>query len=103
MIRMQILTTISSGNYATMGNGMCKKINRTLLNMLGTLHPSQNTNWKKYLSPMVQTYNSTRHESTGQSPHFLMFEREPSLPIDVAFRIENNKEKRLFTKYKDQG
>lgn len=84
--------------YHPMGNGMCERFNRTLLNMLGTLHPAQKTNWKKYLSPLVQAYNSTRHESTGQSPYRLMFGREPLLPVDVAFGI-NNQEKKSLTKY----
>lgn len=57
--------------------------------MLGSLHPFQKTNWKKCLSPMVQVYNSTMHESTGQSPNYLMFGREPLLPIDIAFGINN--------------
>lgn len=57
--------------------------------MLGSLHPFQKTNWKKCLSPMVQVYNSTMHESTGQSPNYLIFGREPLLPIDIAFEINN--------------
>lgn len=40
--------------YHPKGNGMYKKFNRTLLNMLENFHPSKKTNWKKYLSPMVQ-------------------------------------------------
>lgn len=66
--------------------------------MLGILHPAKKTNWKKYLSPLVQAYNSTRHESTGQSPCRLMFGREPLLPVDFAFGI-NSHEKKSLTKY----
>ncbi|XP_065928537.1 uncharacterized protein [Magallana gigas] len=84
--------------YHPIGTEMCERFNRTLLNMLGTLQPTQKTNFKKYFFPQVQAYNSTRHESTGQSPYRLMFGREPLLPIDVAFGI-NNQEKKSLTKY----
>jgi hypothetical protein len=32
-----------------MGNGMCERFNRTLLNMLGSLESHQKQNWKAYL------------------------------------------------------
>jgi hypothetical protein len=73
--------------YHPMGNGMCEGFNRTLMDMLGTLQPSQKSNWKAHVSPLVHAYYSTRHESTGQSPYLFMFVREPKLPVDIAFGI----------------
>ena len=85
--------------YHPMENGMCERFNRTLLDRLGTLHPSQKSNWKKYLSPLLQALNSTRHDNTGQSPHFLMFGRDPILPVDVAFGINNTSSQKSLNKY----
>lgn len=78
---------------------MTKRFNRTLLNMLGTLGPKQKLNWKSHVSTLVHSYNCTRHESTGQSPYFLMFGRQPNLPIDIAFGLVKEKHRKPQTKY----
>ena len=58
------------------------------MNMLGTLEDVQKSNWKSHVSPLVHAYNSTRHESTGITPHFLMFGRHPRLSVDAFLGIE---------------
>ena len=85
--------------YHPAGNGMTEKFNRTLLDMLGTIEPAKKSDWKSYVSPIVHAYNCTRHSSTGFSPYFLMFGREPRLPIDLVFGLEINQPKQPKTKY----
>ncbi|XP_048241545.1 uncharacterized protein LOC125374619 [Haliotis rufescens] len=85
--------------YHPMGNGMTERFNRTLLDMLGTLQPSQKKDWKSHVRPLVHAYNATRHESTGYTPFYLMYGREPRLPIDLAFGIETNRDKHTLTSY----
>ena len=80
-----------------MGNRQRVRYNRTLLDMLGTLRPNQKQNWKLYINPLVHAYNCTRNESTGLSPYFLMFGRNPRLAIG-EFGI-NKKEWKSTSKY----
>ena len=40
-------------SYHPMGNDMCERFNRTLLDMLITLSPDQKKNLKKFVGPLV--------------------------------------------------
>ena len=88
------MTKLHTPPYHPMGNPIPERFNRTLLDMLGTvtLEPEKKTDWKKYLPSLPYAYNCTRHETTKISPHELMFERKPRLPIDSLFDTPVQKE-----------
>ena len=71
--------------YHPQGNGVCERFNRTLLSMLGTLNPEQKRDWKSHVNTMTHAYNSTKHDTTGMTPYFQLFGREPLLPVDITF------------------
>ena len=72
-----------------MGNGLSEHFNQTLLSMIGTLTNEKKKAWPKYLADLALAYNSSTQtqESTGYSPCFMMFGRQPRLPIDVTMGI----------------
>ena len=65
------------------GGGFCP----TLISMLGTLPERRKKDWTSYIGTLVLAYNSTKCDSTGFSPYFLMFGREPRLPVDNMFPL----------------
>ena len=39
--------------YHPMGNGICERLNKVLLNMLGTLNKHQKSDWKSYVQTLT--------------------------------------------------
>ena len=75
--------------YHPQSNGQCERFNATLLSMLGTLPTEGKATWTNKVGTLVHAYNSTKSVITGFSPHYLMFGREPKLPLDVTFGLPN--------------
>ena len=71
--------------------------------MLGTLPPKGKTTWTDKVGTPVHAYNSTKSAITGFSPHYLMFGREPKLPLDITFGLPNpNMEAVIHERYVKQ-
>ena len=71
--------------YNPQGNGACERYNKVLVGMLRSLASKEKSNWRKHLPKLAFAVNSTRNKSTGFSSFFLLFGREPVLPIDQIF------------------
>ena len=71
--------------YHPEGNGQCERFNRAMLGMLRTLSEIQKSKWRDHLQKLIFALNSTRYESTGFSPYYLPFGRNPRLSVDIIF------------------
>ena len=67
-------------------NSVLERMNRTLLNMLAKCIDEDQTNWSVKLPYVLMAYRSSVHESTGFTPHCLVFGRENFLPLDLMYR-----------------
>ena len=76
--------------YHPQTNGCVERMNCTLLSMLRTLPEGRKSKWPESINKVLHAYNCTVHDSTGFSPHFLMFGREPKLPIDLILGEESS-------------
>ena len=78
---------IQTSLYHLQTNGQCERFNSTLINMLGTLPKEKKSEWKNHIRTLVHAYNCTQNSATGFSPYYLMFGRQPCLPVDVALGL----------------
>lgn len=90
------ITKCRTTPYHPSGNPV-ERTNRTLIGMLRGLENEQKTDWRKSLPAVVHAYNCCISQSTGFSPYFLFFGRQPRLPIDVAFGIDIGEKKKGST------
>ena len=72
-----IMTSI----YSPMSNGACERSHRTLLDVLSKKLQGNPESWDLYLSQACAAINFSVNESSKLSPFFLMYNRDPILPV----------------------
>ena len=70
--------------YKPSTNGLVERWHRTLNAMLAKVVSSNQKDWDVHLPYVLCAYRSSRHESTGFSPNYLVLGRELRAPIDVV-------------------
>ena len=93
---MQAVTRLLTTNHRTTSsfnpacNGQMKRLNHVIADMLSTYVSADHKDWDETLPYVIFAYNTTRQESTGFSPFYLLYGREPILPADLNFGVDPN-------------
>ena len=89
------VTKIRTLLYHPQTNSAIKRVHQTLRRRIAKMDPDKRAKWPSHLGPILIAYNATRSLITGYSPYFLMFGRQPRLPVDLLFptvrRDENSR------------
>ena len=54
--------------YHPEGDGQCKRLNRTVINMLKSIPENEKNKWMTHLPKLMFAYNSTINKTTQFSP-----------------------------------
>ena len=71
--------------YHCQANGMCERVNRSIQQLLAMHVSTAQDNWDELLPYILFSIRVSYSESTGQSPYWVLFGRDPVLPIDLGF------------------
>ena len=74
---------IISSAYHPQTNGLVERFNQTLQRSLLKMVKDNATHWEKYLDSVLFAYRTSKQASTKYSPFFLLYGREPKLPVDL--------------------
>ena len=73
--------------YHPQSDGMVERFNRTLEALLTITVKDNQEDWDVQAPMVASAYRATTHSSTGFTPNFMMWGREATLPIDVAYGL----------------
>ncbi|KAI9565174.1 hypothetical protein GHT06_008951 [Daphnia sinensis] len=78
----------TTSSYHPQANGAVERMNHTLAAMLSMYVSTDQRDWDETPQYVCFAYNTARQESTGYSPFFLLYGREPKLPIDLELETD---------------
>ena len=81
---------VISTAYHPQTNGLDERFNQTLQRALLKMIDENQSEWDKFLDSVLFAYRTSKQASTTFSPFFLLYGREPTLPVDL---IVSNKVK----------
>lgn len=73
--------------YHPQTDGLVERFHRTLTDMLAKSVEKNGKDWDKHLPYVLFAYRSCLQQSTGESPFFLLYGRDPRLPSDEALDV----------------
>ena len=71
-------------------------IHRTIIAMLRTRGDGIQVNWDLWINASVFAYNTTVSSSTRVTPHYAMFGREATLPVDWVFPTPSAEKRTMY-------
>ena len=76
---------INTTAYHPQGDGLVENFNRTLQAMLAKHAQEFGPAWDLHLQQLLFAYQSRPHASTGESPFYLFYGRDPRFPTETTF------------------
>ena len=73
--------------YHPQTNGMTERFNGTLKKIISKYVADDHKDWDEWVQAAVHAYNTSIHDVTNYAPHYLLYGKEPILPIDLCLPV----------------
>lgn len=83
---------VNTSSYHAQTNGLTERTNQTAIQVMKTLMAQYQTGWPKLIPRLNMSLRTAVNETTGKTPHEMMFGRLGTMPLDLALgRIDTDK------------
>ena len=87
LLRMTGTEQRMTSAYHPQSNGLVERQNRSIKESLVKVLNEKPTEWPHIIDGILFAHRVSRHYSTKYSPFYLLYNREPTLPIDVKYNL----------------
>ena len=85
MCRLLQIQKTRTTPYHPQSDGMVERNNRTILTMLSAFVNEHQNDWDEHLPYISMAYRAAEHETTGNTPNYMMLGREVTTPLDIQY------------------
>ena len=80
------ISRMHTSSYHPQSNGKTERFHRVMNEMIQKQISESQTLWDQILQPCLGAYRMSKNESTKYSPYFIMYGRDPVLPVDTLLQ-----------------
>ena len=86
------ITKMNISAYHPSSNGLVERMNLQVGNALRTITEGYPQEWDQFITHVQMALNTAVHGSVGDTPHFLLYGRDPKIAMNLLFGIPNQPE-----------
>jgi transposase InsO family protein len=83
--KMKILR-IRTSPYHPQANGKCERLHRVLNDIIAKRVAENQLDWPQHIPAALYAIRTSVHSSSRHTPYFLVYGRDPKLPVDTLFQ-----------------
>ena len=85
--RIMMIKKITTTPYHPRTDGQTERLNHSLIQILRTQIQSDPRDWDTHVRCACYAYNTSVHKTTGMTPFYMIYGRDPLMPLDLSMGL----------------